>query len=122
VIEGRKKLVNEFYDEIIFHEPSQFFYNLLNTNKLLTNGIYKHDTDCIAKKFSSQNKIFKISNFNKFQVKEKENQTLEKIQSAKAKVRNEIRELKDRIKLTQDKIQLLKEKVESEDLVVEDAI
>jgi YEATS domain-containing protein 4 len=46
VIEGRKKLVNEYYDEIIFHEPSQFFYNLLNTNKLLTNGIYKHDTDC----------------------------------------------------------------------------
>ena len=100
VIEGKKKLVNEYYDEIIFHEPSQFFYQLLNVNKLLTNTIYKHDTD----------------------FKELESQTSDKITVAKGKIRNEIRELKDRIKLTQEKIQLLKDKVDTEDLVIEDAM
>jgi hypothetical protein len=68
------------------------------------------------------NLIIFFQKFCYFQVKEKENQTLEKIQAAKLKVRNEIRELKDRVKLTQEKIQLLNEKVEGEDLVVEDAI
>jgi hypothetical protein len=43
---GKKPLINEFYDELIFHEPSQFFHQLLNTNKLMTNGVYKIDTDC----------------------------------------------------------------------------
>ena len=37
---------NEYYDEIIFHEPSQFFHQLLLTSKPITNGVYKHDTDC----------------------------------------------------------------------------
>jgi hypothetical protein len=47
VIQGKKNLVNEYYDEMIFYEPSQFFYQLLTNTKLLTNGVYKHETDCI---------------------------------------------------------------------------
>ena len=43
---GKKDNVNEYYDEIIFHEPCQFFYQLLTNSKPLTNGTYKHGTDC----------------------------------------------------------------------------
>lgn len=55
-------------------------------------------------------------------VKEKETQTLEKLEIARNRIRNEIREIKDRLKLTQEKLQLLKEKAETDDLVVEDAL
>ncbi len=43
---GKKKLVNEYYDECVFYEPSQLFHQLLTTTKQLTSGVYKHDTDC----------------------------------------------------------------------------
>ena len=43
---GKKAFVNKYYDEIIFHEPCQFFYQLLTNSKPLTNGVYKHGTDC----------------------------------------------------------------------------
>lgn len=56
------------------------------------------------------------------QVKEKEKQTLEKIQNARTKIRNEIRELKDRLKLAQENMQLVKEKVDAEELLVEEAL
>jgi hypothetical protein len=55
-------------------------------------------------------------------VKEKERQTLEKMQNAKAKVRNEIRELKDRLKLAQENMQLIKEKVDAEEMLAEEGI
>lgn len=59
---------------------------------------------------------------NVFLVKEKETQTLEKLESARNRIRTEIKDMKDRLKLTQEKLQTLKEKAETEDLVVEDAI
>lgn len=55
-------------------------------------------------------------------VKEKETQTLEKLENARNRIRNEIRDMKDRLKLTQEKVQLLKEKVEPDELIVEDPI
>jgi len=57
-----------------------------------------------------------------FKVKDKEKETLEKIQEAKLKVRNEIRDLKDRLKLAQENMQYLKEKVETDDMGFDDAI
>ena len=55
-------------------------------------------------------------------VKEKEKETLDQVQKAKAKIRKEIGELRDRLKLAQDNMQLLKEKIDTEDLVVEEAL
>jgi hypothetical protein len=43
---GKKSLINEYYDELIFIEPCQFFHQLLVNTKALTSGVYKHDTDC----------------------------------------------------------------------------
>lgn len=118
VIDGKKKLVNELYDEIIFNEPSQFFYQVLTNTRPLTSGIYKHDTDC--KTLLNHNYIYLI--LVGYVVKDREAKTVERLIDAKQKVRNEIQEVKDRIKLVQDKIKMLKEKVDGEDLVVEDAI
>jgi gas vesicle protein len=66
--------------------------------------------------------IYQINDYSILKVKEKETQTLEKLESARNRIRSEVREMKDRLKLTQEKLQLLKEKAETEDLVVEDAI
>lgn len=66
--------------------------------------------------------IYQINDYFVLKVKEKETQTLEKLESARNRIRSEVREMKDRLKLTQEKLQLLKEKAETEDLVVEDAI
>jgi YEATS domain-containing protein 4 len=97
---GKKTLVNEYYDEIIFHEPSQFFHQLLVGAPKLTTAAHKHDTD----------------------FKEKERLALEKIQSSKEKVRAEIRELKDTLKQAQENMQTLKDKIETDDLAADDLI
>ena len=127
---GTKTLVNEYYDEIVFHEPSQFFYQLLTNVKPLTTtpGAYKHDTDCTCSFILSnvaKHLFFFISHLSvcssSGEVTEKEKQTLEKLQQAKEKVRNEIRDIKDRLKLAQENMQTLREKIESDELVIEDA-
>lgn len=43
---GKKSLVSEFYDEIIFQDPTALMQHLLNSTKPLTTGIWRHDTDC----------------------------------------------------------------------------
>lgn len=99
VIQSKKHLVNEYYDEIVFHEPSQNLFNLLSHKKRLINGQYVHETD-----------------FTK-----KEHETLEAMQNARAKIRKEIKELKDKLKIAQENIQILKDKVEAEELAIEDS-
>lgn len=46
VIDVKKRLVSEFYDEIVFYEPSQLMQQMLNTIQPVTNGSWVHDTDC----------------------------------------------------------------------------
>jgi YEATS domain-containing protein 4 len=46
VIDTKKRLVSEFYDEIVFHEPSQMMQQMLNTVQPVTGGSWSHDTDC----------------------------------------------------------------------------
>lgn len=46
VIDTKKRLVSEFYDEIVFNEPSQMMQQMLNTIQPVTNGPWIHDTDC----------------------------------------------------------------------------
>ena len=46
IIDTKKRLVSEFYDEIVFHEPSQLMQQMLNTIQPVTGGSWAHDTDC----------------------------------------------------------------------------
>ncbi|XP_039595928.1 YEATS domain-containing protein 4-like [Polypterus senegalus] len=72
----KKIVVSEFYDEMIFQDPTAMMQQLLTTLQQLTLGAYKHETE-----FS-----------------ELEMRTREKLEAAKKKTSFEITELKERLK------------------------
>lgn len=44
---SRKTLVTEFYEEVVFQDPTQYMQHLLtNVPPLPIMGTYKHETDC----------------------------------------------------------------------------
>merc|ERR1711978_518668 len=49
-LKGGKSVVSEFYDEIIFQDPTQYIQPLLTTTRQLTMGAHKHETDFEEKK------------------------------------------------------------------------
>jgi len=73
---GKKTVVSEFYDEMIFQDPTAMMQQLLTTSRQLTLGAYKHETE-----------------FAELEVK-----TREKLEAAKKKTSFEIAELKERLK------------------------
>ncbi|XP_002164356.1 YEATS domain-containing protein 4 [Hydra vulgaris] len=83
------QLVSEFYDEIIFHDPSIFLYKQLTTPKMST-AVRKHETDW----------------------KTKGNKTLASIKLAKKRVAEEIAQMNDRLKKRKVAIQKLKEEIQ----------
>lgn len=46
---SRKPLVSEFYEEIIFQEPTQLMRHLLSNIRPTSNVPVKHETDCKLK-------------------------------------------------------------------------
>jgi len=86
---GKKGLVSENYEEIVFQEPSQLMQHLLTSAKPLTHGSWTHDTD----------------------FEDKKEKTLEKIINAKTKVRTDIAELKDKLKLAKETIIKFKDEI-----------
>lgn len=75
-------MTSEFYDEIVFHEPSTMMFQLLkNTPQLTTLGI-RHETD----------------------FEDKKEKNLQSILNAKNKVRDEIEVIKEKFKSTQESI------------------
>lgn len=87
-INVKKHLVSEFYDEIIFQDPSVYMQALLS-NPQGNLGAVRHDT-----------------NF-----EEKKDKTLDAIMNAQKKVKREITDLKDRLKLAQETISEYKDKI-----------
>lgn len=45
-IDSKKGLVSESYEEVVFQEPTQLMQHYLTNVQAITNGSYKHDTDC----------------------------------------------------------------------------
>ena len=45
VVQGKKTVVSECYDEIVFQEPTQYIHALLTTTRPITLNAYKHETD-----------------------------------------------------------------------------
>lgn len=45
-MQGRKTLVSEFYEEIVFQDPTVLMQHLLTTTRQLSHGTWKHETDC----------------------------------------------------------------------------
>nr|CAG4652070.1 EOG090X0B3F [Triops cancriformis] len=88
-IVDKKPLVSEFYEEIIFQEPTAMMQQLLETLRPLTPGTYKHEID----------------------YEDKKRKTLDSIENAKGKVRKEIHDLKERLTLAKETIVKFREEV-----------
>lgn len=88
-INVKKNLVSEFYDEIVFQDPSSMMQDLLNNPVYLSQQSYRHET-----------------NF-----EDKAEKTLTSVMNAKSKVRHEISDLKDRLKNAQEMIAKYKEEI-----------
>nr|XP_060633464.1 YEATS domain-containing protein 4 [Anolis sagrei ordinatus] len=86
---GKKTVVSEFYDEMIFQDPTAMMQQLLTTSRQLTLGAYKHETE-----------------FANVEVK-----TREKLEAAKKKTSFEIAELKERLKASRETINCLKNEI-----------
>uniref|UniRef100_A0A674JNJ0 YEATS domain-containing protein 4 n=1 Tax=Terrapene triunguis TaxID=2587831 RepID=A0A674JNJ0_9SAUR len=86
---GKKTVVSEFYDEMIFQDPTAMMQQLLTTSRQLTLGAYKHETE-----------------FADLEVK-----TREKLEAAKKKTSFEIAELKERLKASRETINCLKSEI-----------
>ncbi|VDI61666.1 YEATS domain-containing protein 4 [Mytilus galloprovincialis] len=43
---GKKSLVVEFYDELVFQDPTVMMQNILQSLRPISMGSYKHETDC----------------------------------------------------------------------------
>uniref|UniRef100_A0A8C9TVU3 YEATS domain containing 4 n=1 Tax=Scleropages formosus TaxID=113540 RepID=A0A8C9TVU3_SCLFO len=96
----KKTVVSEFYDEMIFQDPTAMMQQLLTTSRQLTLGAYKHETE-----------------FAELEVK-----TREKLEQAKKKTSQEIAELKEKLKASRETINFLKNeirKLEEEDQIKE---
>nr|CAD7257978.1 unnamed protein product [Timema shepardi] len=45
-IQARKTLISEFYEEIVFQDPTNLMHHMLTSTSQLSHGTWKHDTDC----------------------------------------------------------------------------
>ena len=45
-LDNKKGLVSESYEEIVFQEPTQLMQHYLSSVQPITQGQYKHDTNC----------------------------------------------------------------------------
>ncbi|KAG7270297.1 hypothetical protein CRUP_030197 [Coryphaenoides rupestris] len=85
----KKTVVSEFYDEMIFQDPTAMMQQLLTTSRQLTLGAYKHETE-----------------FSELEVK-----TREKLEASKKRTSQEITELKDKLKASRENINHLKTEI-----------
>ena len=82
IIQGRKSVISECYDEIIFQDPTQLLYTLLMTNRKLTLSAYKHETN----------------------VEDRKEKSLARITEGRGKVQSEISDLKSKLELAKETI------------------
>jgi len=89
VIQGRKSVISECYDEVIFQDPTQYMYTLLTTTRKLTLSAYKHETN----------------------VEERRDRSLAKIKNGRIKVQAEISDFKDKLELAKETITKFKTEI-----------
>ncbi|KAF5928275.1 hypothetical protein HPG69_014880, partial [Diceros bicornis minor] len=115
---GKKTVVSEFYDEMIFQDPTAMMQQLLTTSRQLTLGAYKHETEFYflnsMKSIRKKNIIAQIVLAQLYMfslVAELEVKTREKLEAAKKKTSFEIAELKERLKASRETINCLKNEI-----------
>jgi YEATS domain-containing protein 4 len=83
---GKKNLVSEFYDELVFQDPSVVMQQLLIQQRPVTLGAYKHETE----------------------FEEKKEKNILAVMAAKGKIRLDIQQLSEQLKASKDEISKLK--------------
>ena len=94
VIAGKKNVVAETYDELVFTDPTNTMYHLLSNPKPLVPAI-RHESG--------------------IDYRESEDRILSSLSSAQRKIKLEIQDLSDRLKLNKDVIKKLKEQLEEQE-------
>lgn len=89
MVQGRKTVVSEFYDEIVFQDPTQYMHTLLTTTRPLTLSAYKHSTD----------------------FEERRNKNLVAVAEARKNVQSEISDLKEKLKIGRDAVAKFKSEI-----------
>ncbi|XP_063974520.1 YEATS domain-containing protein 4 [Diachasmimorpha longicaudata] len=89
ILTGKKNLVSEFYEEIVFQDPTALMQHLLSTTRPLTMGVWRHDTDFETKKETA----------------------LKAITEARNKIRYEVIDLKEKLTLAKETIARFKEEI-----------
>ena len=87
IVGSNGQLVSEYYDEIMFHDPSVFLYKQLTANKVLASK--RNETDW----------------------RSKESKTLLSIKHAKKRVGEEVGQINERLKKQKIAIQKIKEEI-----------
>lgn len=89
VIQGRKSVISECYDEILFQDPTHYLYTLVTNTRRLTMYAHKHDTN----------------------VEERKERTLAKIREGKVRTREEIADFKVKLELARETIAKFKAEI-----------
>lgn len=97
MIAGKKNVVSEHYDEIVFTDPSATLHEVLISPRQMVPAV-RHEPD--------------------IDYKDIEEKTTAAIAAAQKKIKQDVQELSDKLKVTREAIQALKDQVgKSEDVV-----
>ena len=91
VVAGKRSVVSEYYDELVFTDPTNTMYHLLTTPKPLVPAV-RHEAGV--------------------DYREIEERTLSSLNSGQKKIKLEIQDLSDRLKMTKEAIQKLREQLD----------
>jgi len=89
IMSGKKNLVSEFYDELVFQDPSAVMHQLLTQQRPVTLGAYKHETD----------------------FEEKKEKNMAAVMAAKTKIRSDIQQASEQLKVSKEEINKLKQEI-----------
>ena len=89
LMKNQRTVVSEFYDEIIFQDPTQQIHPMLTMTRQVSLGAYKHETD----------------------FEDKKKTTMAAIKTARSKVQAEIAEMKSKLDLAKETSSKFKDEI-----------
>jgi len=90
LMQGKRTVVSELYDEIIFQDPTQYIQPLLTSTRPLSLGAYKHETD----------------------FEEKKKTAVVAVKAGRTKIQSEINDMKSKLELAKTTITKFKEEIQ----------
>ncbi|KAK6964918.1 YEATS domain-containing protein 4 [Biomphalaria glabrata] len=101
VMLGKKALVVEYYDEMVFQDPTTIMNSLLANTTSLGIGPYKHETDFEEKKERTKNKINNAHSKIRYEI-DQMNEKLKRAKDSIVKMKKEIAKLEEGVTIDAD--------------------